>query len=199
MKYNDYEFTTHWRVEGTKAEVFDILEEPTALTEWWSAVYLDVTNLTDNATENSVFKVHAKGWLPYTLTWYLYPGERDGNDFLSLKACGDLEGEGEWYLRQKGDHVHIKYLWNVTANKPLLRWLSPLVRPVFKLNHKWAMHTGEKSLQREIVARRTADNREEAVPDSPQPPTNNQRPVVAIVALLIALILYFGYRSSRSE
>jgi hypothetical protein len=41
----------------------------------------------------------------------------------------------------------------VDANKPLLRWLSPVLKPAFEVNHKWAMARGEESLIRELERR----------------------------------------------
>ena len=45
---------------------------------------------------------------------------------------------------------------HVTADKPILRLLSPLLAPVFAWNHRWAMAKGEAGLRREVIRRRAS-------------------------------------------
>ena len=40
--------------------------------------------------------------------------------------------------------------------KPLLKWLSPLLKPLFKLNHDRVMADGERGLRAELERRRSA-------------------------------------------
>lgn len=62
------------------------------------------------------------------------------------------------------------YYWQITATKPLLKLLTPLLRPAFSANHHWAMRMGEQSLRLELQRRRarTAEERA-AVPAAPGP------------------------------
>lgn len=73
---------------------------------------------------------------------------------LGIRAGGDFQGEGRWSLTQDGAYTDITYHWSIEANKPLLRYLSFLLRPVFAANHRWAMARGEESLKRELASRR---------------------------------------------
>ncbi|MGH7888347.1 MAG: hypothetical protein ACREPG_10800 [Candidatus Binatia bacterium] len=43
--------------------------------------------------------------------------------------------------------------WQIRADKPLLRHLSFVLRPIFSANHRWAMAQGEKSLCAELARR----------------------------------------------
>ena len=64
----------------------------------------------------------------------------------------------------------ITYDWRVSASKPLLRWLTWLLRPVFAANHRWAMARGEESLRLELRRRRaTSEMERRRMP--PPPPT----------------------------
>jgi hypothetical protein len=65
----------------------------------------------------------------------------------------------------------ITYNWRVSAIKPLLRWLSWLLRPVFAANHRWAMARGEESLRPELRRRRRATSETERRRVPPPPPT----------------------------
>jgi hypothetical protein len=71
MVSNDYQFVTHWRVQGTVEEVAAIMGDVKGLTRWWPSVYLDVCELEagDAQGVGRVVDLYTKGWLPYTLRW----------------------------------------------------------------------------------------------------------------------------------
>ncbi len=73
-------------------------------------------------------------------------------------------------FEQDGRWVDITYDWKIRADKPLLRRLSFLLKPVFAANHRWAMAKGEESLRLELRRRRGSDS----VP--PPPPATFRRP-----------------------
>ena len=73
---------------------------------------------------------------------------------------GDFVGEGRWRFQLDGPEVAITYDWRIRAEKPLLRRLSWLLRPLFAANHRWAMAQGQSSLLREIDRRRSLRRRE---------------------------------------
>ena len=50
--------------------------------------------------------------------------------------------------------MDIVYDWQLRAEKPLLRDLSFVLRPLFEANHRWAMARGETSLRLELERRR---------------------------------------------
>ncbi len=147
MATNDYHFITEWRVQGTAQEVADILDDAAGLTRWWPSVYLDVKVLEkgDEAGLGKVVDLYTKGWLPYTLRWQFRVTEvRD--DGFTLIAQGDFEGRGIWTFKQEGPWVNVIYDWKISAEKPLLRYFSFLMKPIFSANHRWAMAKGEESL-----------------------------------------------------
>ena len=59
-----------------------------------------------------------------------------------------------WTFEQDGAFVDITYDWRLRAEKPLLRNLSFLMKPLFEANHRWAMAQGEESLRLELARRR---------------------------------------------
>jgi hypothetical protein len=147
---NDYVFVTHWRVEGTIEEVSEILDDPLSLPRWWPAVYLEVRKLPDG-----VIDLYTKGWLPYTLRWRFRVTESRKPRGFTLEAFGDLVGRGEWTLTQNGAYADVVYDWRVRADKPILRYGSFILKPIFAANHRWAMARGEESLKRELLRRRS--------------------------------------------
>jgi hypothetical protein len=54
-------------------------------------------------------------------------------------------------LEQEGENVLITYDWRIRAEKPLLRSLSFLLKPIFSANHRRAMNQGEVCLRRELA------------------------------------------------
>jgi hypothetical protein len=171
MSANEYQFTTHWRVQSTCKEISEILSNAPDLVRWWPAVYLDVQELEPGDPETGVGKVvslYTKGWLPYTLRWQFRVTENRSPHGFSLEAWGDFVGWGVWTFAQDGEWVNITYEWRIAAEKPLLRYLSFLMKPIFSANHLWAMKKGEESLKLELQ-RRHAKTDAERTAVSPPP------------------------------
>jgi hypothetical protein len=170
MASNDYQFVTHWRVQGTLEEVNAVLGNAPDLVRWWPAVYLDVQVLEAGAADGigRVIGLYTKGWLPYTLRWQFRVTEIHYPYGFALEAIGDFVGRGEWTFTQDGEFVNITYDWRVSAEKPILRYLSFIMKPIFSANHEWAMRKGEESLKLELQRRhaRTPSERA-AVPPPP--------------------------------
>lgn len=172
MSSTHYAFTTHWRVEGTPEEVYRIIDDPTEFVRWWPAVWLkaDVLERGDDRGIGQVVRYTSKGWLPYILRWTGKALEKEPPHRIVLRASGDFEGEGRWTFRAAGPFVDAEYVWTIEANKPLLRYLSFLLRPIFSANHRWAMSRGEESLRLELARRRARTDEERArIPAPPQP------------------------------
>jgi hypothetical protein len=155
MPANEYHFVTNWRVEGTVEQVSDILGDPLDLPRWWPSVYLAVREIDPGGVNGvgRVVELHTKGWLPYTLRWSFRVTESRRPLGFSLVAWGDFDGAGVWTFEQDGRFVNIAYDWKIRADKPLLRYLSFLLKPVFSANHRWAMARGEESLRSELGRR----------------------------------------------
>ena len=173
MGVADYEFTTVWRVVGTREEVVDVLRDARDLPRWWPAVYLSVDpghpGGPDGAGASS--RLHTKGFLPYTLRWELTVAEPVRPDGFAIRARGDLNGTGRWILAQDGPEVVVRFDWAVSAAKPILRWFSWALRPLFAANHRWAMARGQESLALELRRRRAAaSSNAEALAAVPSPP-----------------------------
>ncbi|MDX1437121.1 MAG: hypothetical protein R3335_09935 [Anaerolineales bacterium] len=174
MPANAYHFTTHWRVESSLDEINDVLGNALDLPRWWPSVYLEVDELEPGDLETGVGKVislYTKGWLPYTLRWQFRVTENRSPYGFSIAAWGDFVGTGEWTFQQEGGWVDVTYDWRITAEKPLLRRFSVLLKPVFAANHYWAMERGEQSLKLELARRRARSPEELAAVPAPPGPT----------------------------
>jgi hypothetical protein len=201
---NAYEFSTLWRVEGTCGEVADILGDPLALPQWWPAAYLDVQELSGaTASQNGHgvgrrVRAHTRGLLPYTLLWEFEIIDSRYPYGFTIRASGDFDGKGTWSFAQDGRFVNITFYWRIRVEKPLVRNLSPVMKPLFEFNHRWAMAQGEKSLALELRRRRAVSDRERAdVPMPPQPVSYAGVAVLAAVGAAGAGLAYLLVRSAR--
>lgn len=195
MASNEYHFITHWRVKSTIKEVSEIIADASNLVRWWPSVYLEVQELEpgDEGGIGKVVSLYTKGWLPYTLRWRFRVIESRYPYGFSLQAWGDFDGRGIWSFEQDGEWVGITYDWQIRADKPLLRYLSPILKPIFSANHHWAMAKGEESLKLELARRHAATPQERALIPAPPPPTSPTVlvPWLGAIAALIGLVYVF--------
>lgn len=195
-----YHFLTHWRVKGTCGEVADILREPLALPVWWPSVYLRVDELEppDSRGVGSRVRLLTKGWLPYTLEWEFTVLESRYPCGSTISATGDFVGRGVWTFEQDAAFVNITYDWRIRAEKPLLKRLSPILKPLFAANHRWAMAQGEESLKLELLRRRAAGVGErQLIPPPPGPVTYAAVALVGGAAVIGATLVYLMARGRR--
>jgi len=190
---NDYHFVTRWRVRATIDQVAQILGDAPALARWWPSVYLRVNQLEpgDERGVGKVVDLYTKGWLPYTLRWQFRVTESRYPRGFSLEATGDFEGRGIWTFEQDGTWADVTYDWKIRAEKPLLRYGSAVVKPIFRANHLWAMARGEESLRLEL-ARREATSSEELARVPPPPPPTRVHPFGVMAGGVLALGLLLG-------
>ena len=156
MAVHDYRFVTKWRVDGTRDEVYRILEDPEGLPRWWGDVYLDVRVISpgEESGVGRLVALHTRGWLPYHLRWRLRVTDTSRPAGFGFEASGDFEGTGRWKFLQDGPAVDIQFDWVVRAEKPLLRYGSVIFKPLFAANHHWAMARGEQGLRLELARQR---------------------------------------------
>jgi len=166
-KTQDYNFLTTWRLKASCEEIYRILEDVDALATWWPAVYLDIKVLEKGQPGGvgKLVELYTKGWLPYSLRWKFRVTETNFPTGFSLQALGDFVGTGVWRFQQMDETCIVTYDWRISAEKPLLKKLSWLLRPAFSANHLWAMKKGFQSLELELRRRRG----EQQIPAPPGP------------------------------
>lgn len=199
MATNDYHFITTWRVKSTVEEVSEIIGDPRGLVRWWPSVYLDVKVLEegDERGLGRVVSLYTKGWLPYTLRWEFRVTEVKADGF-TLVAWGDFDGRGIWTFEQDGEWVNVTYDWKIKAEKPLLRYFSFVMKPIFSANHRWAMARGEESLKLELARRHTVDQKELAlIPAPPEPTSSSPLPFLLVTTGVFALVGILFYTVIR--
>lgn len=149
-----YEIASHWRVPGRIDDVYAVLTDAPSMPRWWPT-YRKVTEIApgDDSGRGRTLAVVTSGALPYDLIWQFEILEAVKPRLIRLRASGDLAGFGEWQLRQEGGDVALTYTWRVRATKPWMQRLEFLLKPVFRVNHRYAMAKGEAGLKRELARR----------------------------------------------
>ncbi len=187
-----FRFVSRWHVLGTAEEVSGVLADAREFSRWWPSVYLDVEELEpgDQSGVGRRVRLHTKGWLPYTLDWEFSVTESRLPHGFAIESRGDLAGRGEWAFEQAGAWTLATYDWRVSAEKPLLRALSPLFASALAANHRLAMRMGETSLALELARRRAATPVERAkIPPPPGPVPEGPFLVAGGVAAGVAAFL----------
>lgn len=168
----EYRFVSRWRVLGTVEEVAAVLADLRELARWWPSVFLDVEEL-EPGSEDGIgrrARLHTKAWFPYTLYLQFRVVESRHPHGFSINATGDLEGRGDWTFEEAGAWTLATHDCSVRIERPLLRLLAPILRPVLAANQRWAMRMGEESLALELARRRSTTASERAkVPAPPSP------------------------------
>jgi uncharacterized protein YndB with AHSA1/START domain len=143
----EYLFIDEWEVDAPPEAVFDALADARSYPDWWVPVYLSTE--TDGPPElGRVSRQLFKGRLPYKLRTESKIVAYEPPRLLEADVTGDLRGHGKWTLtpREAGG-THVRFDWQVLADRPLLRRLTPVLRPVFRWNHNWAIARAMEGLE----------------------------------------------------
>lgn len=168
-----YHMMTNWQVEADIREIWDILTHPEALSRWCPSVYIRTTIIEAGDPDTGIGRtldLYTKGWLPYTLRWQACVTDVNEPHGYTITADGDFIGRGIWTFKQVGSVVDTTYDWKIEVTKPLLKYFTPILRPIFNANHHWAMDQAHKSLLLELKRRHAATPEQAAqIPAPPQP------------------------------
>ena len=145
---NQYHFITRWRFEAPPERIFELIRKPLEFPRWWGSVYLKAERVAD-----AKVRFQTKGRLPYTLCWDSETIESRPPEYLAVRATGDFDGRGLWTLERDGAFTNVVFDWKLTAEKPLLRYLSFVLKPLFAWNHRWAMEQGRAGMEGELRTR----------------------------------------------
>jgi mannose-6-phosphate isomerase-like protein (cupin superfamily)/uncharacterized protein YndB with AHSA1/START domain len=143
----EYVFVDEWDVAAPPEAVWDALADASTYPEWWRPVYIEVSTAGPPAV-GSVSEQHFKGRLPYHLNTRSEIVRAERPRVVEAEVDGDLRGEGTWTLTPlRGGGTHVRFDWRVHADRRLLRVLTPVLRPVFRWNHNWAIARAMEGLE----------------------------------------------------
>jgi uncharacterized protein YndB with AHSA1/START domain len=150
-----YLFVDEWDVAAPPEAVFEAIADSRSYPRWWRPVYLDV-QANGPAALGTAASHHFKGRLPYHLRTRSLIVELEPPRRVVADVDGDLRGRGTWTLTPGSQGTHVRFDWQVHADRVLLRMLTPVLRPIFRWNHNWAIARAKEGL--EPYARRAAES-----------------------------------------
>lgn len=148
-----YRFVTEWRIHAPIDRVFAVLEDTRAWPEWWPNVRM--AERLQEGDDNRIGQVERMTFvakLPYPLRFDLRIVRREPPTVLEGAATGELEGTGEWTMREEDGWTTVHYVWAVRTTAPWMNLLAPLpfVDGIFRFNHHHAMRVGLRGIRRRL-------------------------------------------------
>ncbi len=147
-RQGEYVFIDEWDVAAPPEPVFDALADARSYPQWWRPVYIDVEADEGPPRVGSVNRQHFKGRLPYHVRTRSTTTRLERPRLIEAEVDGDLRGRGVWTLTPRDDGgTHVQFDWRVHADRPLLRALTPILRPALRWNHNWAIARAMEGLE----------------------------------------------------
>src|SRR5688572_31031260 len=72
---------------------------------------------------------------------------KDRPTTIEAVVTGDLSGIGIWSLTRIGEATHVRFDWKVGAGRRFIRVLTPVLAPLFRWNHNWAIKRAKEGLE----------------------------------------------------
>lgn len=151
-----FDLVSHWRLQAPVEQVWAALADPAGWPAWWPYVR-SVRMLREGGIDGlgSVRRIDWSTRLPYRLVIEVEAVESVRYHRLRGRSRGQLDGEGLWLLRAEDGFTDVTYVWRVRLVRRWMRWLAPLLAPVFQWNHAGVMRAGEAGLRRHLAMRDT--------------------------------------------
>lgn len=152
---NDFDLATEWKLDAPIDEVWATLRAVEQWPRWWPSVRQAEPIAAGN--EMGIGATHRLVWktaLPYCLTLTTKVIAVEPTHRIEVRAWGDVEGTGIWFLRRDARGATIvRYVWRVSVNTPWMRRILPILKPVFAWNHVKVMGVGGVGLRRHLAER----------------------------------------------
>jgi hypothetical protein len=151
MPSSHFDLVSHWRIHAPVERVWSELTDPAAWPQWWPHVR-GVTTLSPGGPDGvgAVRRIHWSTRLPYQMVIEVEAIECVRHQRLRGRSQGHVKGEGLWLLRPEPGFTDVTYVWRVSLERRWMRWLAPLLAPLFRWNHDGVMRAGELGLQRRV-------------------------------------------------
>lgn len=132
-----YHFVTYLKFGAEPKRVWDGLIQVPEWPSWWKWLErVDVMDRGDADGLGAVFRQCIATPLFYKLTWQTEIVERVDPTFIQLDSSGDLQGVGQFRLRdaEQGE-TELSFIWLVETGKRWMNFLAPVGRPAFNYAH----------------------------------------------------------------
>jgi len=149
-----FALVSHWHLAAPIDPVWDAIYGVEHWPEWWRYV-LKVESI-EPGDADGVGALRRYTWgsrLPYQLTFEMRVTRLDKPRTIEGTAAGELCGQGRWTLSPVADTTRVRYDWVVSATRPWMNLLAPILAPAFRWNHSQVMAAGARGLARHLGVR----------------------------------------------
>lgn len=153
MRSRHFDLVSHWHIEAPVGRVWAALTDVETWPRWWPYVrQVQTLRRGDASGLGSLRRIAWATRLPYDIEIEIEAIESLRHERLRGRSAGQLRGEGLWLLRAEGSHTEVTYVWRVELAQPWMRWLAPVLAPLFRWNHDGVMRAGAAGLARHLAA-----------------------------------------------
>ena len=141
-----YRFLDRWIVQEPIERVYEAIGDALSYERWWTDFVIRSTGDAGEPRPGKRNELLVKAYLPYKVNFGLEVVEAERPVRILSRLFKDFDGSGEWTLRETADGTEATLDWRPSVNHALIRYLTPVLRPLFRSNHNWAMRRGERQL-----------------------------------------------------
>lgn len=143
----EYRFLDRWHVPADPELTWDVLGEALLYPEWWRSFCLRAEGDAGPPEPGKQVRLLVRGFLPYRVRLEMECLEAERPRRLVTRVGGDLVGSGTWTVEPApGGGTDATLDWRPAMERPLLRRLTPVARPLLRSNHTWAMRRGRREI-----------------------------------------------------
>lgn len=147
MNPRRFELISEWHLAASPEQVWAVLAHPEDWPRWWP--YVRNVVLVKHGDADGLGDIRQFSWasaLPYGLKLNITTTASTAPTHLVAQANGDLCGRGEWQIAPIPVGTRVRYIWQVELEKSWMRWLAPLLAPIFSWNHHVVMRSGARNM-----------------------------------------------------
>jgi Polyketide cyclase / dehydrase and lipid transport. len=150
----EYRFVDRWSVQAPLTDVYEVVGNTLGYPTWWGDVFVSVEGDEGPPRPGRQATIVSRGFLPYRLRWQAQIVEANAPHGFSFTMTGDFVGGGSWTFVESVAGVDATFDFRPRVEKAGVKQLTPVLRPVFRWNHSWAMKRGERGLRKLFEERR---------------------------------------------
>jgi uncharacterized protein YndB with AHSA1/START domain len=152
---SQYRFLDRWLVRAPIERVYETIGDTLGYQRWWTDFVLRSEGDPGEPRPGKRNRLLVKAFLPYKVRFGLEVLEAERPRRILSRLSGDFDGTGEWQLTETAEGVEAFLDWRPEVNKRLIAYLTPVLRPLFRANHTWAMTRGERQINELLSPGRT--------------------------------------------
>jgi hypothetical protein len=151
---SQYRFVDRWHVGPPLEQAFDVVADTLAYPKWWGKVFVSVEGDGGPPRPGRHVSIVSRGFLPYLLRWEAEVTATDPPHGFDFTMTGDFVGGGSWAFEESADGTNAVFDFRPRVEKALVKNLTPVLRPLFRTNHAWAMRQGQRGVDELFASRR---------------------------------------------